>query len=206
MTANTKGEEQSRAEQDTVPSPHATALPHPQQTRQHTNEDNMKGRRQCEGEDPIRTRGQHTTHRHRHSMGPLSKRKGNANIRRGCPATQTPFTHHATHHSLCHTTVHDGPTHHHCEGGADRGYPTTRTPQTHTHPHHTPGNGTVHDTTAVLTSTAVGRVGHESHHCTGQDTSGTHPPPFHTPRRMNTIHSSTHLLLLIHVHTTNDQR
>nr|DAS34305.1 MAG TPA: hypothetical protein [Caudoviricetes sp.] len=31
------------------------------------------------------------------------------------------------------------------------------------------------------------------------------PPPFHAPRRMDTVHSSTHLLLLVHVHTTDDQ-
>nr|DAS53847.1 MAG TPA: hypothetical protein [Caudoviricetes sp.] len=32
------------------------------------------------------------------------------------------------------------------------------------------------------------------------------PPPFRTPRRMDTIHSSTHLLSLIHVHTLNEQQ
>ena len=40
-------------------------------------------------------------------------------------------------HSPCHPTIHNGPTHHHDEGGVDRGYPTTRTPQTHTHHPHT---------------------------------------------------------------------
>ena len=41
------------------------------------------------------------------------------------------------HHPPYHPTIHDGPTHHHDEGGAHRGYPTTRTPQTHTHHPHT---------------------------------------------------------------------
>nr|DAV39970.1 MAG TPA: hypothetical protein [Caudoviricetes sp.] len=34
-------------------------------------------------------------------------------------------------------TIHNAPTHHHSEGGADKGYPTTRTAQTHTHHPHT---------------------------------------------------------------------
>lgn len=67
--------------------------------------------------------------------------KGDTNTQTGSPATQPPFTHHATHHPLCHPTIHDGPTHHHCEGGADRGYPTTRTPQTHVHHPHTAAPG-----------------------------------------------------------------
>lgn len=43
---------------------------------------------------------------------------------------------------------------------------TTRTPHTR--------QGTVHDMTAVLASTAMGRMGHELHHCTGRDSSSTH--------------------------------
>ena len=69
----------------------------------------------------------------------------------------------ATHHSPCHPTIHDGPTHHHREGGANRGYPTTRTVHRDTRRlHHTPGNGTVGDMTAVLASTALGvdGIGH----------------------------------------------
>lgn len=86
----------------------------------------------------------------------------------------------------------DTPPHEH-----HRHTPTTHTPHTR--------QGAVHDMTAVLASTAMGRVGHEPHHCTGQDSSST-PPPFHTPRRMDTIHSPTHLLLLIRVHTLNEQQ
>lgn len=42
--------------------------------------------------------------------------------------------------SSCHPTIHNAPTHHHYEGGADEGYPTTRTAQTDTHPHRTAGH------------------------------------------------------------------
>ena len=55
-----------------------------------------------------------------------------------------------------HPTIHDGPTHHHDEGGTDRGYPTTRTARTHTLPALHTQQRTVHDMTAVLTSTALG--------------------------------------------------
>ena len=41
----------------------------------------------------------------------------------GRPATQPPFPHHATHHPLCHPTIHDGPTLHHDEGGGGQRIP-----------------------------------------------------------------------------------
>ena len=80
-------------------------------------------------------------------------------------------------------------------GGSRQRIPHRTTAQTHTHHPHTtaPGNERYTTRTAVLASTAMGRAGHEPHHCTGQDTST--PPPFHTPRRMDTIHSSTHPLI-----------
>ena len=109
---------------------------------------NARGTRQCEGEYPIRTRGQHTTTTPRHSIGPQGKRQGGTPTRRrGRQHADGETGSTAALPSPCHPppqrhpTVHDSPTLHHNEGGADRGYPTTRTPQTHTHhPHTTPGN------------------------------------------------------------------
>ena len=107
----------------------------------------QEGQDNVKREDPIRTRG--TTHNHHscHSTGPPHKQQGGHHTQDGEANTQPPFTHHATHHPLCHPTIHDGPTLHHDEGGADKGYPTTRTPQTHTHhPHttHLAGNSARH--------------------------------------------------------------
>ena len=123
-----------------------------------TSECNTKKTRQCEVPDLNRrqgtlrrgrgqheTRGQHnnTPHpaiqqSHRvNDKGDANTQKGDTTHKTGRPATQPPFPHHATHHPLCHPTIHDGPTHHHDEGGARRGYPTTRTPQTHAHHPHT---------------------------------------------------------------------
>lgn len=83
----------------------------------------------------------------------------------------------------------------------------TNSTDTHSPPtHHTPSNGTVHDMTAVLASTAMGRVRHEPHHCTRQNSSSTHHR--HSTHRGGWT-PSTHphcLLSLIHVHTTNEQQ
>ena len=74
-----------------------------------------------------------------------------------------------------HPTIHDGPTHHH-----ERGERTEDTPPHEQHRHtpttHTPRTWqeTLCDMTAVLASTAMGWVGHEPHHCTGQDSSSTY--------------------------------
>ena len=167
----------------------------------------QEGQEQCKGEDPTRTRDNTQPTTPRHSTRPPHKRKGDTTHKTGRPTTLPPFTHHATHHPLCHPTIHDGPTHHHDEGGADRGYPTTRTAQTHTHPH-TPRTrqGTVHDTNCSTRQHCSGmsRTRATPLHRAGQQQHT--PPPFHTPRRMDTIHSSTHLLSLIHVHTTNEQQ
>nr|DAR43446.1 MAG TPA: hypothetical protein [Caudoviricetes sp.] len=53
---------------------------------------------------------------------------------------------HATHHYNTHPTIHNAPTHHHDEGGADEGYPTERTAQTDTH-RHTPHTSNEQHTT-----------------------------------------------------------
>ena len=99
------------------------------------------------GGDPTRRQGQHTP--------PLplfnettTQTEGGHHTQDGESVTLPPFTHHATHHPPCHPTIHDGPTLHHDEGGADRGYPTTRTAQTYTHPytpHTRQWNGVRHD-------------------------------------------------------------
>ena len=115
--------------------------------------------------------------------------------------------------SLCHPppqrhpTIHDGPTHHHDEGVAHRGYPTTRTAQTHTHhPHttHLASNSTRHNSSTRQHYNGMNRARAAPLHRAGQQQYT--PPPFHTPRRMDTIHPSTHPLQLIRVHTTDDQR
>ena len=162
---------------------------------------------QCKVPDSIRRQGitAHTTPRH--STGPPSKPKGDTTHKTGRPATQPPFTHHATHHPLCRPTIHDGPTLHHNEGGVDRGYPTTRTAQTHTHrPHttHPATDSTRHNSSTRQHCNGMSRARATPLHRAGQQQHT--PPPFHTPRKMDTIHSSTHLLSLIHVHTTDDQR
>lgn len=135
-------------------------------------------------------------------------------MRRGTPMTDGRVTARAAAlHSPCHPpsqrhpTTHDGLTHHQREGRADRGYPTTRTPQTHAHRPHT-------------THLATDSARHDSstrQHCSGMSRARATPlhraarqqhtpPPFHTPRRMDTIHSSTHPLSLTRVHTVNEQQ
>lgn len=91
-------------------------------------------------------------------------------------------------------------------GRIDRGYPTTRTAQTRTHhPHttHLAMNGARYDSSTRQHCNGMSRARATPLHWAGQQHT---PPPFHTPRRMDTIHSSTHLLSLIHVHTTNEQQ
>ena len=155
-------------------------------------QDNAKGRTQSE-------HGDNTQHHSRHSIGPQGKQQGgrqhadgDAHIRRGVSNT-------AALHSPCHPppqrhpTVHDGPTLHHDEGGADRGYPTTRTAHTDTrHPHttHPADSSARHDSSTRQHCTGMSRARAIPLHWAGQQQYT--PPPFHTPRRMDTIHSSTH--------------
>ena len=155
-------------------------------------------RGQCEGEGPIRTRGQHApTHpaiqRDRHA-----NEEGDTNTRTGGSTLQyPPFTHHATHHPRRHPTIHDGPTHHHDKGGVDRGYPTTRTPHTTAIPHttHLAANSARHDSSTRQHCSGMSRARATPPHRAGQQHT---PPPFHTPMRMDTIHSSTHPLIYSH--------
>jgi hypothetical protein len=96
---------------------------------------------------PIRTRASHT-HHHRHSTRDAKRTKGDANTQRegqcnsshppiAMPPTTTP-------HPVLpqwHPTIHDGPTHHHCEGRGTQRIPHHTKEYTHTtHHHHTPGN------------------------------------------------------------------
>ena len=169
-----------------------------------------RGQEQCEGEDPIRTRGStHTTPRH--SIGPQGKRQGGTPTRRRghqhstgsqqhCrpSLTMPPTTTTAPHHPR---RPHPPPR----EGEADRGYPTTRTAQTRRRlpAHHTPGNEQrTHDSSTRQHCNGMSRARAAPPHRAGRQQYT--PPPFHTPRRMDTIHSSTHLLSLIRVHTTDD--
>ena len=163
--------------------------------------DNTRGSRTTQSARPNPKTGHHSTYHPRHSIGPQGKRQGGRQHTDGDVDIRRGVSNAAALHSPCHPPSAMPPHHPRWPhppprqgGGADRGYPTTQTPQTHTHTPHT-RQGTVHDMTAILASTAMGRAGHEPHHRTGQDSNSTPPPPFHTPRRMDTIHSSTHPLI-----------
>lgn len=83
------------------------------------------------------------------------------------------------------------------KGEAHRGYPTTRTAQTHTHhPHttHPAMNSARHDSGTRQHCNEMSRARATPLHRARQQQHT--PPPFHTPRRTDTIHSSTHLLSL----------
>ena len=88
-----------------------------------------------------------------------------------------------------------------------RGCPTPRTAQTRAHhPHttHPARNSARHDSSTRQHCNGMSKARAAPLHRAGQQQHT--PPPFHTPRKVNTIHSSTHLLLLIRVHTTNEQQ
>jgi len=163
--------------------------------------DNVKGETQSEHGDNT----QPTTPRH--STGPPRTQKGDTTRTEGEPTSTAALQ------SPCHPPPHitplfsDGPTLHHNEGGVDRGYPTTRTPQTHTRtrtPHTRQWNSARHDSSTGEYCNGMSRARAAPPHWAGQQQHT--PPPFHTPRRMDTIHPSTHLLSHIHVHTTDEQR
>lgn len=200
-----------RGKRGTLPPPHFPTHNKHSNTRQKRNgndtkgTDNVKGGGTMQGARPNPNTGQHTTHHSRHSTGPQGKRQGgyqhtdgDTDIRRGVSNT-TALPHHTTHHPPCHppsTTrgerTEDTPPHEH-----HRHTSTTHTPHTR--------QGTLCDMTAVLAGTATGRVGHEPHHRTGQDSSSTpHRHSTHrggwTPSTHPLIHSRT-----VHVHTTDDQ-
>lgn len=105
-------------------------------------------------------------------------------------------------------TIHDSPTLHHDEGESRQRIPHhTNNTDTHSPPtHHThlAKNSTQHDSSTLQHCSGMSRARATPLHWAGQPQHT--PPPFHTPRMMDAIHSSTHLLSLIHVHTVNEQR
>lgn len=167
----------------------------------------MTGRTQSE-------HGQHSTHHTPPFNGTTTQTGGGHRTQdggrhhlTGRPATQPPFTHHATHHPLCHPPSTMAP-----PTTTTRGEQTEDTPPHEHHRHtlttHTPHtrqwNSARHDGSTRQHCGGMSRARAALPHRAGQQQYT--PPPFHTPRRMDTIHSSTHLLSLIHVHTTNEQQ
>lgn len=131
--------------------------------------------------------------------------RGTPHTRRGGPTTQPPFLHHATHHhngtppstmAPPSTTARGERTEDTPPREQRRHAPATRTPQ------HPAGNSAQHDSSTDEYCSGMSRTRVAPLHWAGQQQYT--PPPFHAPSRMDTTHSSIHLL--IHVHTTDDQR
>lgn len=132
--------------------------------------------------DPIRTRGStaHTTPAIQH--GHRANKRGTPTHRRGTPHTRRRGQQHSRPSLIMPPTIHYAgpPSTTAPPSTTTRGERTEDTPPHEQHRHtlatHTPRTrqGTVRDMTAVLTGTAVGRVGHEPYHCTGQDNSSTY--------------------------------
>ena len=160
-----------------------------------------------ENGDNTRQGGQHNTRTPPPFNRTTTQTKGGTpHTRRGGQQHSRPSLTMPPHHPPCHPTIHDGPTLHHDEGGADRGYPTTRTAHRDTHPHHATHlarNSARHDSSTCQHCSGMSGARATPPHRAGQQQHT--PPPFHTPRRMDTIHPSTHLLSLIHVRTTNER-
>jgi len=189
------GEGEEKEKRDTTIHTETTRTPPHFPT--HTEEKGETMRRELgtmrEGGDPIQSRGNTQPPRPAIQHGHHANRRGTPTFN-GESVTQPPFItmpptiRYATHPSaMAPPTIHD-------EGGADRGYPTTRTAQTHTltlTPH--TRQGTVHDTncSAGEYCSGMSRARAAPLHQAGQQQQHT-PPPFHTPRRRDTIHSSTH--------------
>ena len=156
-----------------------------------------------EGRTQSKHGGQHTHTPTAIQQGHRVNDKGDADTQTGTPTfdgesvTQPPFTHHATHHPPCHPTIHEGPTLHQREGGADRGYPTTRTAQTHTRtrtPQHLARNSARHDSSTRQHRNGMSRA--QPRHCTGQDSSSTPTAIPHTEKDGH--HPLTHSSTLTH--------
>ena len=175
--------------------------------------DNVKGNRQCKVPDPTRTRGNTQPTAPRHSTGPPREQKGDTNTQTGDANIRRGVSNTAALPSPCHPppqrhpTIRDGPTHHQREGGAHRGYPTTRTVQTHTHhPHttHPARNSARHDSSTRQHCNGMSRARAAPPHWAGQQQHT--PPPFTHREGWTPSTHLAHLLSLIHVHTTDDQR
>ena len=145
-----------------------------------------------------RDKGQHNT-RHTPPFNETTMQtEGGHQHSMGMPASRhRPFNHHATHHPQRHPTIHDSPAHHPRRGGSGQRIPHyTNTTDAHSPPtHHTPSNGTVRDTHCSTRQHCSGtsRARATPPHWAGQQQHT--PPPFHTPTRKDTIHSSTHSAL-----------
>lgn len=151
--------------------------------------------------------GQHSTHRLRHSTRPQGERQGgrqhtdgDADIRRGVNNT-------AALHSPCHPPSTTAP-----PSTNVRGEHVEDTPPheergetlTHTTAPDPIGNSARHDSSTRQHCSGMSRARVAPLHWTGRQQHT--PPPFHTPRKRDTIHSSTHPLSLTRVHTTNEQQ
>ena len=143
----------------------------------------QRGVEQCKVPDPIQRQGitTHTTpaiqqgHRLNDKRG-RQHADGGRQHSTGMPATQHPAL-----HSPCHLPSAMPPHHPRWPHPPRRGGSAQRIPHhtnnTDTHPHHNTTHPAIEQyttRTAILASTAVGRVGHEPHHCTGRDSSSTH--------------------------------
>lgn len=155
---------------------------------------------------------QHTPSRH--STGPQGRRQGGRQhtdgghrTQDGESVTQPPFTHHATHHHNGTPPSATAPPTTTTRGGRTEDTPPheqhRHTPTTHT-PRDPARDSARHDSNTRQHCGGMSRARATPLHRVGQQQHT--PPPFYTPRRMDTIHSSTHLLLLIRVHTTNEQQ
>lgn len=140
--------------------------------------------------------------------------KGDADTQTGDADTQTGSQQHCRPSLTMPPTIHDGtppsttaPPSTNVRGERTEDTPPhehhRHTPTTHT-PHTRAENSARHNDSIRQHCNGMNRVRTAPLHWAGQQQYT--PPPFHTPRRMDTIHSSTHLLSLIHVHTTDDQR
>lgn len=142
----------------------------------------MKESKTMQGARPNPNTG--TTHTPpRHSIGPQGKQQGGRQHTDGDTDIQREVSNTAAPHSPCHPPSAMPPHHPQQPHPPPRrgGEHTEDTPlhehRRHTHSppaHRSTRQGTLCDMTAVLTSTAMGRAGHEPHHRTGQDSSSTH--------------------------------
>lgn len=163
-----------------------------------------------QGAGPNPKTGITTTHHSRHSTRPLSKRKGDTTRKTGRPATQPLFTHYATHHPLCHPPFTMPP-----PSTTKRGEWTEDTPPHEQHRHtltpSTPQQDQTGSSARYDSSTRQHRSGMSGARATPLHWAGQQqhaPPPFHTPRRMDTIYSSTHhshSFVFTHLTNNNDQ-
>lgn len=158
--------------------------------------DNTRGSRTMQVPDPIRRQGITTHTTPRHSIGPQVNDKRDAPThRRGTPTFDGEASSTAALHSPCHPPSTTAP-HHPRRGGEQTEDTPPHEQHRHAHPRHTAALGEEQCTTrtAVLTTYCSGMSRARAIPLQWARQQQHTPPPFHTPRRMDTIHSSTHLL------------